>query len=86
MPFDAEYRANYYKENKEKYYRRCVCGVCGRIQFRANLRRHQKSHLCKPPENHDDLEVIPPLPQPAAPEHHEQTMPSPSAPQSAVDS
>ena len=84
MPFvmTKEYRENYYEKNKEKYMKRCICGVCGRELFRGNLRRHQKSHLCKSPNSvNKTLEIIPPLPQP----HEEVLMPSPSAPQPSPD-
>ncbi len=64
MPFvmTKEYRENYYEKNKAKYMKKCICGNCGRELFRGNLRRHQKSHLCKSPDDvNKELEVIPPL-------------------------
>ena len=76
MPFvmTKEYRENYYEKNKAKYMKKCICGNCGRELFRGNLRRHQKSHLCKSPEDvNKDLEIIHLLPDSAK-------VASPSAP------
>jgi len=74
-----EYRENYYEKNKEKYMKKCICGNCGRELFRGNLRRHQKSHLCKSPDSvNKTLEIIHLLPDPVK-------VASPSVPQSSPD-
>lgn len=58
-----DYRKTYYDNNKEKYMKKCVCGNCGKEVFRSNLRRHQKSHICRGVELNpqEGLPIIPPL-------------------------
>lgn len=57
------YRKPYYEQNKDKFMKKCVCGNCGKTVFRSNLRRHQKSHICRGVELNPQTEipVIPPL-------------------------
>lgn len=40
------YGKEHYQNNKEKYLAKVACPHCGKITFKSNLRRHQKSHLC----------------------------------------
>ena len=40
---DAKYRAN----NKEKEAQKCDCNLCGRTVRRRDIRRHQKTTVCK---------------------------------------
>lgn len=58
------YRKPYYEQNKDKFMKKCVCGNCGKTVFRSNLRRHQKSHICRGVELNPqtELPVIPPEP------------------------
>jgi len=57
------YRKPYYEQNKDKFMKKCVCGNCGKTVFRSNLRRHQKSHICRGVELNPQTEmpIIPPL-------------------------
>ena len=43
MSEKREYLKQYYKENKEKYYKRMVCEECGGGYSRNNVTNHKRS-------------------------------------------
>ena len=58
----AEYMKDYYAKNKEFYLRKVCCQVCGKHMNKTNLKRHQKSHLCVPPNEQKNF-FIPTIPK-----------------------
>lgn len=58
----ARYMKDYYQANKDSYLRKINCTVCGKHMSKTNLRRHQKSHLCVPPEQQQKF-FIPDIPK-----------------------
>lgn len=58
----SQYMKEYYARNKEFYLRKVNCPVCGKLMAKTNLKRHQKSHLCVPPEEQHQF-FIPDVPK-----------------------
>jgi hypothetical protein len=58
----SQYMKEYYAHNKETYLRKVNCPVCGKLMAKTNVKRHQKSHLCVPPEQQKKF-FIPDIPK-----------------------
>ena len=55
---NPDYGKNHYQNNKEKYLKKVNCEYCGKLCFKTNLLRHQKSHLCSKNDPKPDPPVV----------------------------